>query len=151
MKDTKGSAIVEMLVAFPVFFGFFSSLVQLFYLEVGSLTTQHAVSAAARAAAVVAADDPKYYGSQPGSLDGSRKTEVEEAAKQALRLSSTQPKFQLTFNGGFGEGQTFKAHLEYDYPCSVPVGGLLVCGTSQKMKIVREASGASQTPGYTYP
>lgn len=150
-RDTKGAAVVETLVAYPVFFAFFSTLVQMFYLEVGALTTQHAATVAARAAAVVAADDPKYYGSGVGSLGGSRQSEVEEAVKQTLRLSADDPQTRVSFSGGFGEGQTFKAHVEYDQPCGLPVGGLIVCGASRKATIVREASGAAQTAGYTYP
>ena len=152
LGNTKGAAVVETLVAFPVFFAFFSTLVQMFYLEVGSLTTQHAATVAARAAAVVAADDPKNYGGGGvGSLSGSRQTEVEEAVKQVLHLSAEKPEMRLSFSGGFGEGQTFTAKVEFDQPCSLPIGGLIVCGTSQKATIVREASGASQTAGYTYP
>lgn len=149
--DTRGAAVVEALVAFPVFFAFFSCLVQLTYLELGALTTQHAATVAARAAVVVAADDPKHYGSGTGSLGGSRKTEVEEAVKNTLRLSSDDPQMRVSFSGGFGEGEIVKARVEYDHPCGLPVGGLIVCGTSRKATIIREASMPSQTAGYTYP
>ncbi|HSO33378.1 MAG TPA: hypothetical protein VLT33_12680 [Labilithrix sp.] len=151
LRDTRASAVVEALVAFPVFFAFFSILVQLIYLELGALATQHAATVAARAAIVVAADDPKFYGSGTGTLSGRRQTEVEEAVKNALRIASDDPKMRVTFSGGFGEGQIVKAHVEFDHPCGVPVGGLLVCGTSRKATVIREASMPSQTAGYTYP
>ncbi|CAN5924140.1 hypothetical protein BH11MYX4_BH11MYX4_23930 [soil metagenome] len=151
LRDTRASAVVEALVAFPVFFAFFSILVQLIYLELGALATQHAATVAARAAIVVAADDPKFYGSAAGTLSGRRQTEVEEAVKNALRIASDDPRMRVTFSGGFGEGQIVKAHVEFDHPCGVPVGGLLVCGTSRKATVIREASMPSQTAGYTYP
>lgn len=151
-RDTRGAAVVEALVAFPVFFAFFSCLVQLIYLELGALATQHAATVAARAAVVVAADDPKYYGgAAKGSLSGKRKDEVEEAVKNTLRISSVDPRMRVTFSGGFGEGQIVKAHVEFDHPCGIPVGGLIVCGPSRKATVIREASMPSQTAGYTYP
>lgn len=150
-RDDKGAAVVEALVAFPVFFALFSCLVQLIYIEIGALTAQHAATVAARAAAVVAADDPKYYGSPVGTLDGKRRTEVEEAVKNTLRIAADKPSFRLTFNGGFGEGAIIKAHVAYDHPCGIPVGGLFVCGPSRKATIHREAAMPSQTAGYVYP
>lgn len=151
-RDTRGAAVVEALVAFPVFFMFFSCLVQLIYLELASLTTQHAATVAARAAIVVCADDPKNYGGGgTGSLSGKRKDEVEEAVKNTLRISSDDPKMRVSFSGGFGEGQIVKARVEYDHPCGVPIGGLIVCGASRKATMAREASMPSQTAAYTYP
>lgn len=151
LRDTRGAAVVEALIAFPVFFAFFSCLVQLIYLELGALATQHAATVAARAAVVVAADDPKYYGSGTGSLTGKRKEDVEEAVKNTLRISSADPRMRVTFSGGFGEGEIVKARVEFDHPCGIPVGGLIVCGPSRKATVIREASMPSQTAGYTYP
>jgi len=151
LRDTKGAAVVEALVAFPTFFAFFSCLVQLVYLEVGALATQHAATVAARAAAVVAADDPRYYGSGTGTLAGKRRTEVEEAVRNALRIAADQPSVRVTFSGGFGEGQIIKARVAFDHPCGVPVGGLIVCGPSRKATVIREAAMPSQTAGYIYP
>lgn len=151
LRDTKGAAVVEALVAFPVFFAFFSCLVQLVYLEVGALATQHAATVAARAAAVVAADDPRFYGSGTGTLGGRRKTEVEEAVRNTLRIAADEPRSRVTFSGGFGEGQIIRARVEFDHPCGIPVGGLIVCGPSRKATVVREAAMPSQTAGYVYP
>jgi hypothetical protein len=151
-RSTGGGAVVETVIAFPVFFAFFSMIVQLCYLEVAGLTTQHAANIAARAAVVVAADDPRHYGGSPlGTLDGARGKEVEEAVRNVLRTSSKDPKVRVTFSGGFGEGSTVKAKIELDYDCWVPPGGAIVCGASRRSLITREASMPSQTAGYEYP
>lgn len=137
-----------------MFFTAFSTIVQLIYLEMGALVTQHAATVAARAAIVVAADDPKFYGSGTGSLGGKRKTDVDEAVTSALRVTTpkgTDPVSRVTFSGGFGEGQIVKARVEHDFRCDVPIGRIIVCGLSRKTMIAREASMPSQTAGYTYP
>lgn len=150
--DSRGGAVVEALFTFPAFFAFFSMIVQLGHLELAGLATQHAAILAARAAVVVAADDPKHYGGSPvGTLDGARGEEVEAAVKTALRISAEDPRVKVTFSGGFEEGRIVKARVEFDYLCWVPYGGMFACGRTWRKTIVREASMASQTPGYDYP
>jgi hypothetical protein len=139
-------------VAFPTFFGFFSMIVQLCYLEVAGLATQHAAIIAARAAVVVAADDPRFYDGTPvGRLEGKRRAEVEEAVRNALRIAADNPKVHVTFTGSFEEGTIVKAKVTFDYDCWVPYGGTLVCGVPRRHRIEREAAMPAQTPGYEYP
>jgi hypothetical protein len=151
LGDHRGAAVVETLVVFPIFVAFFSMIVQLCYLEVAALGTQHAAIVAARAAIVVAADDPRYYGSGVGTLGGSRRTEVEEAAKNALRIASADPTVKLDFTGGFGQGSVVSVKATFDYHCEIPVGSLIICGTSKMRHIKREAAMPVQTAGYQYP
>jgi hypothetical protein len=144
--------VVETLVTFPAFFAFFSMIVQLCYLEVAGLDTQHAAIVAARAAVVVAADDPKNYGGAAlGTLEGDRGAEVEEAVKNVLRITAEDPKVKVSFSGDFGEGQIVKAKVELDYVCWVPYGGRFLCGRSGRQLITREAAMPSQTARYEYP
>jgi hypothetical protein len=152
LKDRRGAAVVETLFVFPVFFAFFSMIVQLCYLEVAALGTQHAAIVAARAAIVVAGDDPKHYGgSAVGTLGGRRQAEVEEAARNALRVASSDPRVKLDFSGGFGQGSIVRVKVQFDYACGVPVGSTVLCGASKTARITREASMPSQTAGYQYP
>lgn len=152
LEERSGAAIVETLFVFPTFFAFFSVIVQLCYLEVAALGTQHAAIVAARAAIVVAGDDPQHYGnSDVGTLDGQRRTEVEEAAKNALRIASVDPEVELEFSGGFDQGSVVKVTARFEYPCAVPVGNTIVCGVRKKTQITREASMPVQTAGYEYP
>jgi hypothetical protein len=150
-RSTRGSAVVETILAFPVVFTWFMGMVQLAYLEVASLTTKHAAVAAARAAVVVAADDPKYYGSAAGTLDGERGAEVDEAVVQILRTAAVAPNAHVTFPDGLAEGTVVRAHVDFDYPCTVPVGGLFVCGPRRVAHLRHDAFMPSQTAGYVYP
>ena len=148
--DDRGAAIVEMLVAFPVFFAFFATIVQLAYLEVAGLATEHAATVAARAAIVVAADDPRFYGTGTGTLDGQRGEEVDEAVHNTLRLATDEPTAHTKFSG-FAEGTIVTAEVTFDYPCTIPVGSVIVCGASRTRHITRQAAMPSQTASYVYP
>jgi hypothetical protein len=152
VSRTRGSAVVEVLVVFPIFFAFFAMIVQLVFLELAGIAVQHAAIVGVRGAVVVAADDPKFYaGSSVGSLNGKRKSEVDEAIDNVLRFSMHDFKHDIAFSGGFGEGSIVKATLVVDYKCEVPVGRWVVCGTGLTQRITREASMPTQTAGYIYP
>lgn len=126
-------------------------MVQLAYIEIASLATKHAAVAAARAAVVVSADDPKYYGSPSGTLDGARGAEVDEAVTQILRTATPTPRARVTFPDGLAEGTVVKARVEFDYRCTVPAGALFVCGPGRVVHLRHEASMPSQTAGFVYP
>ncbi len=149
-RATAGSAVIETLVAFPLVYLVFTIIIQLCYLEVASLVTGHASVVAARAAIVVAADDPRFYGSAAGTMEGKRRDEVEEAVRQALRTSALDPKFKVSF-GSFEEGKVVKAKVELDYPCTIPFGGPFVCGLDGMRHISREATLPYQGASYEYP
>jgi hypothetical protein len=132
-------------------FGWFMSIVQLAWLEGASLATKHAAVVAARAAIVVAADDPRFYGSATGTLDGERAAEVHEAVVNVLRPSADDPKVEVSFPNGAGEGALVRARVDFEYPCTIPVGRLFVCGASRTQHLRHEAVMPSQTAGYVYP
>ena len=61
VKDEKGVAYAEFLIAFPPILVLFLCLVQLSLMYVGKLAVRHSANRAARAAVVVIPDDPQYY------------------------------------------------------------------------------------------
>ncbi|MCB9599586.1 MAG: pilus assembly protein [Sandaracinus sp.] len=61
VKDEKGVAYAEFLIAFPPVLILFLCLVQLSLMYVGKLAVRHSANRAARAAVVVIPDDPQYY------------------------------------------------------------------------------------------
>jgi hypothetical protein len=60
-RDTRGAVYVEFLITFIPVFLVFVCMVQLAMIFVAGLTVQRAATAAARAAAVVLDDNPRYY------------------------------------------------------------------------------------------
>ena len=93
-RSTAGAVYVEFLIAFFPLFFFFLALVQFIFLETAHLITKHAAVKAVRAAAVVLADDPKYYGKVPvGSFTGARKIDIERAARVPLSALEFRPEF----------------------------------------------------------
>ena len=95
-NDTRGAVFVEQLIAFlPVIFFFLASW-QLMELCAGDLIVKRAASATARAAVVVLADDPRFYGGVPvNSFAGARKRDIELAAAMILAVS---PHFSNDFS-----------------------------------------------------
>ena len=61
LRDERGVAYVETLIAFPVMFALFNAMMLFGYVSTASLIVQRAASAAARAAVVFLPDDPEYY------------------------------------------------------------------------------------------
>jgi hypothetical protein len=150
-RCTRGSAVVETLVAFPMVWAFVTSILQLTYLEVATLNTKHAAMVAARAAIVVAHDDPKYYGSPPGSLGGRRQAAVDEAVRNVLRPSDEAATPRTTIWGGFAEGSVLRAKVVFDFPCTIPVAATIVCGPRHTMRLTAEAALPNQATPYEYP
>jgi len=149
---TRGFVTLETVIIFPAFFIIFMTLVQLAYLEVACLATEHATVTATRAASVILADDPKHYDTAVGVAGGKRLAEITEAGRIPLRVSSGAPKVTVTFPGRttFREGDQVRLRLDHAYPCTIAIGKWL-CGTTGTRHIVREASMPYQGAGYTYP
>lgn len=61
LKDDRGAAYAEFLIAFPPILLLFLAIMQLTLLYVGKLAVRHAATRAARAAIVVLPDDPEHY------------------------------------------------------------------------------------------
>jgi hypothetical protein len=87
-EDSRGAIFVEHLISYlPVMF-FFLATWQLVELCAAHLVCKRAASAAARAAIVVLADDPAYYGNIPkDTFEGKRAEDVklQPALRRLLR------------------------------------------------------------------
>jgi hypothetical protein len=88
LAHSGGAVFVEFLICFLPLYVFFLCLIQLAVLFAVRLLVDHAALSAARAAAVVAADDPSRYGGEPlhriDSERGRRRESVRGAALLAL-------------------------------------------------------------------
>jgi hypothetical protein len=78
LHDARGVAYVEFLLAFVPIFTLFLGISQLVLLWGGRLVVGHAASRAARAAAVVLDDDPRYYDREPRNAAGGRSLETSD-------------------------------------------------------------------------
>ncbi len=104
LNETRGAVMVEHLIAFlPVLF-FGLSVWELIELWAGDLLVRRAASAAARAAVVVLADDPRFYdGLAQNQFRGARRRDIELAATLVLATSphfSSKPEVSLSFGSG---------------------------------------------------
>jgi Flp pilus assembly protein TadG len=85
--DTRGAVYVEFMVAFMPFFLFFLCLWQVAILYWTKLMVDHAAFSAARAAAVIVAEDPNNVGDSSGTantLTNTRASLIQNAAYIAL-------------------------------------------------------------------
>ena len=160
-RRTAGAVYVEFLIAFLPLFVMFMSLVQLAFVEVANLVTKHAAVAAARAAIVVLPDDPSYYGGQAVNVaSGARRDAIMSAAKARLSAVGIDPEVTLRFPsspGGdddktqFARDDVVRVHLEFSYPCKIPIGSFFVCRSLELHKTLKaEAAMPLQGAGYDY-
>lgn len=82
MTDERGSTYLETLIALPVIFAAFVTLMMFGRLSVGHLVAQRAASAGARAAVVILPDDPDYYDGRLASKEDC----IKEAVRRVLRV-----------------------------------------------------------------
>ena len=150
LERTEGAVFVETLIAYlPVMF-FFMATWQLSELCAAHLIVLRAASAAARAAAVVLPDDPFYYESTPlDSFEGSRKGDIELAAKMVLAAA---PQFSddptISISGASGTGPV-KATVVANFHCAAGWVSL-ICGTGGVRALRAEADYAYQGAKYQY-
>ncbi|MET0795545.1 MAG: hypothetical protein ABW061_28760 [Polyangiaceae bacterium] len=147
---TEGAVFVEMLIAYlPVMF-FFMATWQLSELCAAHLIVLRAASAAARAAAVVLPDDPFYYEDTGINLfEGTRKGDIELAAKMVLAAApqiSDDPTISVSGNSGVGP---VKATVVANFHCAAGWVSV-VCGAGGVRKMSAEAEYAYQSAKYTY-
>jgi Flp pilus assembly protein TadG len=89
MRDERGSTYLETLIALPVLFAAFVTMMVFARLSVGHVIAQRAASAGVRAAVVILPDDPTYYGTE-GAAD------KQECIKEAVRrVLMVYPMFNL--------------------------------------------------------
>lgn len=162
LRDTRGAVFVEFLIAFLPVFTFFLCLVQLSLLFTVKVVTEHAAINAARAAAVIVADDPKSYGAneRPNQLilNGERFDAIRDAALLTLSpliLNGTIDRLTVSFpppGTPNGEGQTGTIHytpmhdndiskmrvrVEVDAQCRIAIANRIACTAFSN--IIREA------------
>ena len=150
LKQDEGAVFVEMLIAYlPVMF-FFMATWQLAELAAAHLVVQHAAAMTARAAAVVIPDDPFYYdGTATDAYTGSRKDDVELAAKMILASApqiSNDP--QITVTGASGNGP-MKATVAANFHCLAGWVSL-VCGAGGVRTITVSAESAYHGAKYQF-
>lgn len=150
LRADEGAVFVEMLIAYlPVLF-FFMATWQLAELCAAHLVVERSASAAARAASVVLPDDPFYYdGTAVDAYEGSRKSDIELAAKMVLAAApqiSADPVIQVTGASGIGP---LKATVVANFHCFAGWVSL-VCGAGGVRSISAEADYAYQSAKYQY-
>lgn len=142
--------MVETLIAYlPILF-FFMATWQLTELCAAHLVVERSASAAARAASVVLPDDPFYYGGAGiNAYEGSRKSDIELAAKMVLAAApqiSDDPVISVSGNSGTGP---LKATVTANFHCFAGWVSI-VCGGGGVRKLSVDAEAAYQGALYQY-
>ncbi|MET0387042.1 MAG: hypothetical protein ABW321_13835 [Polyangiales bacterium] len=98
IRDERGIAYVETLVAMPVMFFAFNIIFLFGYLCAAQLIVQRAASAAARAAVVFLPDDPEYYNRPDTQSNSGKRSATKEACVKmaAMRVLEASPGFMTT-------------------------------------------------------
>ena len=150
LAAVEGAVFVETLIAYlPVMF-FFMATWQLSELCAAHIVVIRAASAAARAASVVLPDDPFYYdGTGLNSFEGTRKGDIELAAKMVLAAApqiSDDP--VISVSGASGDGPV-KATVVANFHCAAGWVSL-ICGAGGVRSLRAEADYAYQGAKYKY-
>lgn len=131
----RGAVYVETLITLPIVIYFALITWQLADLFLAHLFVKHAAQCAARAAAVIGADDPIYYGGQ--SLDdldgGARLEDVREAASRALAPRFGTGSFDVKLSGQRSVGQMLTARVSATYKCHVPALNVVCLGGASRL------------------
>lgn len=163
IKDQRGAATVEFIIAILPMFIFFLALWQYAYMQIAQITVQHASVAAARAAAVILWDDPKDYDNVVmGKLDGKRKDHVAAAAQLVLTampglvLSDVKLVDNSTSNAAKKSGDVMQPNdmlrVEVDVVmvCDVPGSKSLYCAPLGAKLLKAWGAFPSQGANFTY-
>lgn len=159
VRDQRGVAFLEFLVAFIPIWVFFLSLVQLCMISTARLIVKHAADSAARAAVVVLPDDPSKYQGPEDMLEdirraalapltplapswpGSRPT-VRSAIDSASPLSTLYSDAALSLSfPAVSEGPAgteITVRVSYAYACQVPIARRILCSGSFGLSARRE-------------
>jgi Flp pilus assembly protein TadG len=139
-KGTEGAVLVEFMAVFFPLLSFFLGILQLLFIHTANFVTQHSAAVAARAAAVVFADNPK----------GSKK-DVERAARiplATLGLDAGDVKVNVS-PGNPTRNAMIVVTVTVDYPCFVPLGSWIACGGPKKT-LIQGAAMPNQGASYKY-
>jgi Flp pilus assembly protein TadG len=149
--NRKGAVLVEFLIAFMPLMITFSSFVQLAQIATASIVTKHATIIAARAAAVIS----NGHNNTPDAKQGDNQQDITDAVTAGLgpwagTMTGTPTvtiKDQSSGSDVFG---MIEVTVTAQYRCSVPFGGMLVCGTNGGThQIVKTAAYPHQGGCYT--
>jgi hypothetical protein len=134
MNDERGSTYLETLIALPVIFAIFVTLMMFARLSVGHLIAQRAASAGARAAVVILPDDPTFYGGKVASKQDC----VKEAVRRVLLI---YPFFELKevkvqISGSQSEWSPITVKVSAPFDCRAFIGSntffaKMLCGRSR--------------------
>ncbi len=140
-QDRRGAVLVEFLVAFMPLMITFSSFVQLAQITTARLVTKHATIVAARAAAVISNE----HNNTPDAKKGKNQDEIEQAVQAGLGpWGQTMTNVKVEIDDQSSAEDNFgmvKVTVTARYRCSVPFGGMLVCGKNGGVhEIVQKAA-----------
>jgi hypothetical protein len=137
VRDERGAAFTEALIAFPVILMGFLGLYQLSYLYAADLIVKRAASAAARAAMVFLADDERYY----GGGGAPREAYVTEAARRVMLASPMlDPRtLRVAVSGDRAGFALLNAQVEVDFSCAVFLVGAF-CGADNSVPLSAKAT-----------
>jgi hypothetical protein len=117
-----GALYVEILFALPVILLMFLTTWQLFDMLTAHLVVRHAADAAARAAAVIAPDEPPYYGGQPmDDLGGGKR--LDDVRTAAITVLNAHPhlngtEVNVTIDP-FTRDSMVSVHVDATYHCKL--------------------------------
>lgn len=148
MIDTRGSTYLETLIALPILFVAFVTLMLFGRLAVGHLIAQRAASAGARAAVVILPDDDEYYGTEGTA------TKEECVAEAVRRVLMASPMFRLDdvgveISGRKSEWAPLTVHVRARYDCGAFIGSnrffaTMLCGEGRVAEFETTATLAYQ-------
>ena len=129
--------LVEFLVAFMPLMITFSSFVQLAQITTARIVTKHSAIVAARAAAVISNE----HNNTPDAKKGKNQDEIEASVQAALGpWGKTMTNVKVEIDDQSSADDNFgmvKVTVTARYRCSVPFGGMLVCGTNGGVHEIR--------------
>lgn len=150
-RDARGVIFVEHLIAYlPVMF-FFLATWQLIELCAAHLILKRAASAAGRAAIVVLADDPSYYGGVPkDQFQGARAEDVKLAAALVLAANPHFGAFDVSITPTTPTGNApLTTTVKATFHCFAGWASL-VCGAGGARQLTAKSTYAYQGATFSY-
>ena len=154
LREQRGAAYLETLIALPIMFALFNALVLCGYLCTAKLIVQRAASAAARAAVVFLPDDPEYYDrndAKSGRKSASKEACVKQAARHVLMASPfflvDDANLDVKIEGAKKHFSATKVTVRAKYDCSSFLGAFLcrlVSGQADVVPLSAASTLASQ-------
>jgi hypothetical protein len=136
--DTGGAVYVEFLMAFLPVMIFFVGTWQFTELCAADLVLKRAASAAVRAASVVLADDPSFYGGEAvNEFGGERRADVNAAAAMILSSSPRFSVFKVDIEGERRPSAPITAVVSARFNCGLGWVSLVCGGGSTRLLSAR--------------